>query len=322
MLLLALLVFLLIFGVVVGIIALCFSYSKQKQKQHIRSMLKKAEENPAEQRNSEFLRPAESEDLLGRILRRFHFTDRINLILDQAGSTSTPGKLIGSCLLTGLAAALAGFKFHYFVPAPFFALAAGGIASSVPFLMMLNKRSKNIAAFEQQFPEALDFLSRSMRAGHGFSVAMELLANDSPDPLGRSFRRVSNDTALGSSLEVAMGKLITLVPIVDVRFFASSVVLQQETGGNLGEILTKLSYIIRERFRLKGTVKAVSAHGRITGLVLLLMPVGVCVFLMFSNPKYLADMASDPIGRMMLYGAAGGQVVGYFVIKKIINIKV
>jgi tight adherence protein B len=112
------------------------------------------------------------------------------------------------------------------------------------------------------------------------------------------------------------------VPTVDVQFFVSSVLLQQETGGNLGEILTKLAYIIRERFRLKGQVKAVSAHGRITGLVLLLMPVGVAAFLMMTNPSYLGGLAADPAGRLMIYGAIGGQVVGYFVIKKIIDIKV
>ncbi len=128
--------------------------------------------------------------------------------------------------------------------------------------------------------------------------------------------------ALGSSLEIAMGKMVTLMPLVDVRFFVSSVVLQQETGGNLGEILTKLAYIIRERFRLKGQVKAVSAHGRITGMVLLLMPVGVAGFLLISNPKYLTDMAANHIGRMMIWGAILGQIVGYFVINKIIKIKV
>lgn len=322
MLLLAIFIFALIFVVVITIVGVCFSYFKQKQKHQIRSMLRKAEATPAEQRNPDLLRAVDGEDVLGKILKRFEFADKLDLMLDQAGTTSSAGKLLGTCLVTGLAAGLAGLKFHFSFPAQLVAPAAAVIGFMIPFLLMLRKRTKNIAAFEEQFPEALDFLSRSMRAGHGFSVALEMLGTDSPDPLGRSFRRVANDMALGSSFDIALGKLITLVPIVDVRFFVSSVILQQETGGNLGEILTKLAYIIRERFRLKGTVKAVSAHGRITGLVLLLMPLGVAAFLMFSNPKYLTDMLNHPIGRMMLYGAAGGQVVGYFVIKKIIAIKV
>ena len=161
-----------------------------------------------------------------------------------------------------------------------------------------------------------------MRVGHGFTIGLEMLAMDSPDPLGAAFRRVSNDLQLGSPLDVALGRLMTLVPLVDVRFFVSSVILQQETGGNLGEILNKLSYVIRERFRLKGQVKAASAHGRITGLVLLLMPIAVTAFIMVSTPEYLTTMFATKVGRIMVYGAVFGQIIGYFVIKKIVNIKV
>lgn len=179
-----------------------------------------------------------------------------------------------------------------------------------------------LSAFEAQFPEALDFLSRSMRAGHGFSIALEMLSADAPEPLGTAFRQISNDLQLGSSLDVAFSKLVRFVPLLDVRFFVSSVLLQQETGGNLGEILTKLAHVIRERFRIKGQVKAASAHGRITGLVLLLMPIGVAGFMMITTPQYLRELTTDSTGRILLYGAIGGQVVGYFVIRKIINIKV
>jgi tight adherence protein B len=192
----------------------------------------------------------------------------------------------------------------------------------IPLLLVLRKRAKTMAAFEEQFPEALDFLSRSMRAGHGFSVALEMLSTDSPEPLGSAFRRISNDLQLGSSLEVALGKLMKLMPLVDVRFFVSSVLLQQETGGNLGEILTKLAFIIRERFRLRGQVKAASAHGRITGLVLVLMPIAVTGFMLLTTPEYLRQLAADPIGRIMIYSAISAQVVGYFVIRKVTNIKV
>ena len=163
----------------------------------------------------------------------------------------------------------------------------GLVTATVPYFFLLHKRTKNFDEFEKQLPEALDFLSRSMRAGHGFSIAMELLASDSPDPLGSAFRRVSNDMQLGSALDVALGKLSVLVPLLDVRFFVSSVLLQQETGGNLSEVLAKLALIIRERFRLKGQVRAVSAHGRITGLVLVLMPVVVAIIMMITSPQYL-----------------------------------
>jgi tight adherence protein B len=133
---------------------------------------------------------------------------------------------------------------------------------------------------------------------------------------------VSNDMQLGSSLEVAFGKLLILMPLLDVRFFVSSVMLQQETGGNLGEILSKLAFIIRERFRVKGQVKAASAHGRITGIVLVLMPVAVTGFMMMITPEYLRTLVSDSTGKLLIYGAITGQIVGYFVIRKITNIKI
>ena len=151
---------------------------------------------------------------------------------------------------------------------------------------MLRRRKKRFEQFEQQLPEALDFISRSMRAGHGFTIALEMLAADSPEPLGGAFRKIANDMQLGGSLQACLARLLDLFPLVDVRFFASSVLLQQETGGNLGEILSKLATIIRERFRLKGQVKAASAHGRITGLVLVLMPVAVAFFMMATSPDY------------------------------------
>jgi tight adherence protein B len=197
-----------------------------------------------------------------------------------------------------------------------------GIAGSAPLLYVMRCRAKLIAAFEDQLPEALDFLSRSLRAGHGLSTGLELLASDSPEPIASSFRRVANELQLGSSLENSLGRLVDVVPLVDIRFFVSSVLLQQETGGNLSEILMKLSHIIRERFRLRGQVKAMSAHGRITGMILLLMPVAVAVILFLSSPEYLLVLTREKEGRYMLWGAVGGQVLAYFVIKKIVNIEV
>lgn len=319
-------ILILLFAVTFLVILLCvglgFSFFKSRQKNQIRTMLRNAETSSVEAKPSRLLRPVNVEDSLTKFLRRFQFMSRMDLMLDQAGQNWTASKLVTvSCVLSGFSALL-GFEFHLALNPEVMALLGGAAGLCLPTLFVLWKRKKSIKAFEEQLPEALDFLSRSMRAGHGFTVALEMLATDSPEPLCSAFRRVSNDLQLGSSLDNALGKLTALVPLVDVRFFVSSVLLQQETGGNLGEILTKLSQIIRERFRLKGQVKAVSAHGRITGLILLLMPLAVTGFMMVSNPGYLTDFAANPVGRGMIWGAIGGQVVGYFVIKKIIDIKV
>jgi tight adherence protein B len=320
---LAAILFFVVFATVVGCVGLGFSFLRSKEKQKIRSMLRSAEETaPVEQRAVPLLRPADVEDFFSKLIARFRFVERLELVLEQSGKHSSASKLLGLCCVLALIGSLVGSRFPVLLnpqlTAPIFALAGG----SLPLLFVFRRRAKNIAAFEEQFPEALDFLSRSMRAGHGFTIALEMLGSDSPDPLGSAFRRVSNELQLGSSLEVALNKLMLLVPLVDVRFFVSSVLLQQETGGNLGEILSKLSHVIRERFRLKGQVKAASAHGRVTGIVLVLMPVAVTIFMMMSSPAYLRGLAADPTGKKLIYGAIFGQIIGYFVIRKIVNIKV
>jgi tight adherence protein B len=320
MLLLVIGLFAAVFLTVVVAVGLGTSYFRSKQKQQIRSMLQKAEATPAEQR-SELLRPAEVEDHLTKLLSRFQVMERLELILEQAGNGWSASKLVTVSAILFVTGLIGGYKAGLLTPL----LCAGafGLAGVVlPFLFVLWKRKRVFSAFEEQLPEALDFLSRSMRAGHGFSVALEMLAADSPDPLGSAFRRISNDIQLGSSLEVALKKMATLLPMIDVRFFVSAVLLQQETGGNLGEILSKLAEIIRERFRLKGQVKAASAHGRITALVLTLMPIGVAGFMMLVNPQYLKGMFATDVGRWMVYGAGIGQVIGYMIIQKIVNIKV
>jgi tight adherence protein B len=315
-------IFGLTFLIVLGCVGLSTAYFKSRQKQQIRSMLQKAEASPSEQRSSELVRPAHVEDVLSKLLKRFQFMGRLHLILEQSGQNWTASKLIGISCVTCVAGALLGMKVRLLYSPEISAAAFATLGAFCPLFLVLRKRRKAIAAFEEQFPEALDFLSRSMRVGHGFTIGLEMLGVDSPDPLGAAFRRVSNDLQLGSPLEVALGKLVILVPLIDVRFFVSSVLLQQETGGNLGEILSKLSYVIRERFRLKGQVKAASAHGRITGLVLLLMPIAVTGFIMLTTPEYLTALVNDKIGQRMIYGAVFGQIVGYFVIQKIVKIKV
>jgi tight adherence protein B len=313
--------FIAVFGTILLCVAIASSYFKKKQKNQIRSMLRKAEGGSGERVITTWLRPANVEDGLSRLLKKFQFTGRLDLMIEQSGQNLTSSKLLAMSGVCFGVAFLLGLKLHV-LSTPWSAWALGAAAACIPLFVVIRKRAKNMSDFEKQFPEALDFLSRSMRAGHGFSIALEMLAADSPDPLGSAFRRISNDLQLGSTLDIALGRLLVLIPLVDVRFFVSSVLLQQETGGNLGEILSKLALIIRERFRLKGQVKAASAHGRITGLVLVLMPVVVTVLMMISSPQYLADLAADKVGRLMIYGAAVGQVIGYLVIKKITNIKV
>ena len=162
----------------------------------------------------------------------------------------------------------------FLVNGPITAVVLGLACSTLPYLYVRQKRQKRLNALEEQFPEALDFLSRSMRAGHAFSISLEMVGEEMADPLGQEFRALFNEQNLGAPLDVALRNFGLRVPLLDVRFFTSSVLLQKQTGGNLSEILTRLAYVIRERFRLKGQVKAASAHGRLTATILTLLPVG------------------------------------------------
>ena len=312
------------FASIVLVVGFASKYFKAKQKEQIRSMLRKAEEAPISRngQSAELLRPVDGEEGFAKFLSNFTLIDKLDLLIEQSGQESSSAKLLISCAVVGGIGFVVGQRFNFLLSRELTAGAIGALTSYLPFFNMLRLRKKRFAQFEQQLPEALDFISRSMRAGHGFTIALEMLAADSPDPLGGAFRKISNDMQLGGSLHACLHRLLELFPLVDVRFFASSVILQQETGGNLGEILSKLATIIRERFRLKGQVKAASAHGRITGMVLVLMPVAVACFMMVTSPDYLTEMAQDKTGRILIYGAVIGQIIGYFVIKKIINIKV
>ena len=319
---LTIIVFLFVFAAVGLALGLGFLFDEKRQKEQLRGVLKTSGQPQVQKGKVSLVLPELDKDAIGEFFSRFNITGHLEKLIRQAQLRWTVGTLLMWSLFGFAAGFVIGMYFVRAVAPLSGGLIVGSIGGSAPFLYMMRCRAKLIAAFEDQLPEALDFLSRSLRAGHGLSTGLELLASDSPEPIASSFRRVANELQLGSSLENGLGRLVDVVPLVDIRFFVSSVLLQQETGGNLSEILGKLSQIIRERFRLRGQVKAMSAHGRITGMILLLMPIAVAVILFLSSPEYLLVLTREKEGRYMLWGAVGGQVLAYFVIKRIVNIEV
>jgi tight adherence protein B len=255
-------------------------------------------------------------------LSQLPFYGALETRLQQAGLNWSPVSLLVAMAVGAFAGALLGFRVQVPIFREFSILAGACLLGSLPYLYVLRAGSKRLRQLEEQFPEVLDFLARSMRAGHAFSVSLEMMAEESPDPVGAEFRKVSRELNLGSPIEVALNSLAQRVPLLDVRFFVSAVLLQRETGGNLAEILTKLAYVIRERFRLKGQVRAASAHGRLTAIILSVMPIITMLALMVVAPAYLPSMAADKDGRYLIIGALMGQLLGYLWMRKIINIKV
>jgi len=255
-------------------------------------------------------------------LERVALLEKTKKLIQQAGVRWTPREL----LLRMVAAAAAALVLSALRPAlfrgPEIVVVLAVLLGSVPYFYLRSKRTRRLAAFEEQFPEALDFLARSMRAGHAFTISLRLACEDMSDPIGMEFRTLFNEQNLGAPLDVALNNLADRVPLLDVRFFVSAVVLQRQTGGNLGEILTRLAQVIRERFRLKGQVKAASAHGRITAFVLAILPVATAVLMLMAAPSYLLSMVKDPDGKKLILGSIVGQILGQMVIRKIIRIKV
>ncbi len=268
-----------------------------------------------------FQNEAQKGFLVMKLAQKFQLQDRLRDLLEQAGLRWRPGRFLHTILgmfLAGFALAWlllpSGLQELAFLPAL--------LAGALPLLYVWRKRARRLRRFEEQFPESLEFVARSMRAGHAFSVSLEMIHREFQDPLAGEFRRAFEEHNLGLPLDAALQKLAVRVPSLDVHFFVSAVILQKRTGGNLAEILDKLAYVIRERFKLRGKIRAISAHGRMTGLALTLIPVGVGVMMFVVNPDYVKFFFLEEIGHYMLAGAIGLQIIGYGIIKKIVKIEV
>jgi len=205
---------------------------------------------------------------------------------------------------------------------PGLALAAAAAAASIPLWYVRRKAGARVRKFEEQFPDCLEFISRAMRAGHAFSVSLEMVHREFSDPLAGEFRRTFEEQNLGQPLDIVLKKLSTRIPSMDVQFFVSAVLLQKRTGGNLAELLDKLAQIIRERFKLRARIRAISAQGLMSGRILALIPVGVAALMFMVNRPYARFFIDDPMGHEMVAGAVGLLLVGYMIIRKLVVIEV
>jgi tight adherence protein B len=257
--------------------------------------------------------------ILDRLARRMHWGERMAGLISQSGvhvGVSTIMLLsAGLALVVGIAAAVLSRIPWTFVPA---ALAA----ATVPTLVLMKKRTKRLARFEEQFPEALDLLSRAIRAGHAFTTAMGMVADEAPDPIGPEFKKTFEEQNFGIALKDALTNLAERVPIIDVRFFVTAVLIQRETGGNLSEILDNLSHVVRERFKILRQVRVYTAHGRMTGYVLLALPAALAITLMFINPEHMGVLFKEHMGQVMLVGTIVLQTIGFVWIRQVVKIEV
>ncbi len=263
----------------------------------------------------------DSKNRLAQLLvEKYKLGPKIAMWLEQAGLAWQPAHLVHLSLMAfGVTLALTWLM----LPVPkWIDLLVASAAAAVPTMYVLMKRKSRLKRFEELFPETLEFVSRSMRAGHAFSVSLEMIHREFQEPVAGEFRRTFEEHNLGLPIDVALQKLATRVPSLDVHFFVSAVLLQKRTGGNLAEILDKLAYVIRERFKLRGRIRAVSAHGKMTATALSCIPIAVAVLMFYTNPSYVTFFFTDEVGNIMMGAAVFLQLVGYLVMKKIVNIEV
>lgn len=251
-----------------------------------------------------------------RLFERF---GNINLLFEQADTSLTLTKLLAICAAMGGAGIVLGMAIRiHFGLLPLVGLVMG----IVPFLWLLMRRKRRMKQFGAQLPEALEMLSRALRAGQSLGFGFSMVANEMGAPLGKEFSRVFEEQNLGIPMEESLLGMTNRVPNLDLRFFVTAVILQRQTGGDLAEILDKIGELIRERFRIWGQVQALTGEGRLSGVVLLLLPVVLFLAVYQLNPGYISILFTDPMGKKMLAVAIFMQVLGALVIRKIVNIKV
>jgi tight adherence protein B len=240
-------------------------------------------------------------------------------LFEQADCHIKPSTLFGIGLLLASLGATATVLAR--VPV-YFAPINALVCLSLPFLWLWNKRRTRLKKFASQLPDALELVARALRAGHSLGAGMHVVAEEMPAPIADEFSRCFEETNLGIAIEEAMKSMCERVPNLDLRFFVTSVSIQRQTGGDLAEILDKIGYVVRERFRILGQVKALTGEGRLSGVVLIALPFALFAFMLNIKPDYVESLWTTDLGKRMSVFAIIAQILGAIVIRKIVNIKV
>ena len=260
-----------------------------------------------------------SNKLLDELIKQLPWSAAVSRLLRQAGKTWT----VTSVTAFSLAALIVGWLLGSLI-IPMDLLSAGiGIALSLsPYIYLFFVREARFRKFDAVLPEAVDLMSRGLRAGHSINAVLEMVGNEIADPVGYEFRALHKEQALGLPMREGMINLVERMPRDDMRFIATAILLQKESGGNLAQILDKTAVVVRERARLRGQLRIYTAQGRITGWILGFAPFGMFALITLVNKNYVKLLFTDPMGRHMVYGALGMMVIGVLIIRKVIDIKV
>ena len=256
---------------------------------------------------------------LDTLLRRSARVANIQKMLAQAGMETRAGNFLGISALAGVVGTFLAYGLGKRIEIAWLGMILGFV---LPYAYASYRRTKRFEKFEELFPEAIDTLARAVRAGHAFTTALEMITDEVAEPVSGEFRQLYEEQKFGMPVRDALLNLTERMPLVDVKFFVTAVMLQRETGGNLAEILDNLSYVIRERFKIQRQVRVYTAQGRLTMALLMGMPPIIVTVMRILNPAFIHPLFSDPIGHALLFAGITLQTIGYFVIRKIIRIQV
>ena len=240
-------------------------------------------------------------------------------MLDQADLHLTPSRLIMFSFMSGVLGALAASVLTVFVP---LMILAGLATATLPFLHVWWRRKKRFDAFLEHLPDALDLISRALSAGHAFSESLHMVSMEMPEPIATEFRKAYEEQNLGLSVKLALENLTQRMPLLDLKICVTAILIQRETGGNLAEILEKVAYTIRERFRILGDLKTLTTSSRLSAWLLCALPIVVAVAVTVMNPEYMSVLWKDPRGHYLIAAAMTMQVTGMLIVRKILRIKI
>ena len=261
------------------------------------------------------LQEVDKKTLMDRLMPEFF---NLTKVFEQADCNIKPSALFGiSVGLSVLGAALSIWLVNVYV-VPIGAI----LFFALPWLWLFNKRAQRLKAFAGQLSDAMELVARALRAGHSLAAGMHVVAEEMPAPISKEFGRVYEEQNLGIPLEEALKGMCDRVPNLDLKFFVTSVAIQRQTGGDLAEILDRIGHVIRERFKILGQVKALTAEGRLSGVVLIALPIGLFMMMLWMKPDYVELLWKDPMGVKMSVGAIILMLLGSYAIKKIVDIKV
>lgn len=256
---------------------------------------------------------------VNRWLSNIELAPRVRVMLYQANLKWTTGGLI---LMSFFCFLLPAFLVYLRTGSFLAGLIIGSLAGYAPFMYVRHRRNQRFNQFDQGLPEALDLMVGALRAGHSLVAALRLVAHESADPIGSEFRLCFEEQNYGLELRTAMENLVTRVPLQDLRMFATAILIQKESGGNLAEVLDKASNLIRERFKLKRQVRIHTAQGRLTGWILSILPVALGIALYMVSPETISILWRRPVGLKLLYTAAAMTITGSLIIRRIVNMEV